>query len=203
MKGKKMGEQKITVVIVDDEPIVRMDLREMLEFHGYDVVGEAKDGFDAVAVCKEIHPELVFMDIKMPLLDGISAARILFEEKLAETVILLTAYSTKEYVENAVESGISGYLVKPVDGNALVPAIEMARAKSAEIRRLQKELDKMTRRLDDRILLEQAKGWLMESRKCTEDDAYRLLRKISQEKNLSMRRVAEYILYSKKRKNER
>ncbi len=198
-----MGEQKITVVIVDDEPIVRMDLREMLEFHGYDVVGEAKDGFDAVAVCKEIHPELVFMDIKMPLLDGISAARILFEEKLAETVILLTAYSTKEYVENAVESGISGYLVKPVDGNALVPAIEMARAKSAEIRRLQKELDKMTRRLDDRILLEQAKGWLMESRKCTEDDAYRLLRKISQEKNLSMRRVAEYILYSKKRKNER
>ena len=97
-----MGEQKITVVIVDDEPIVRMDLREMLEFHGYDVVGEAKDGFDAVAVCKEIHPELVFMDIKMPLLDGISAARILFEEKLAETVILLTAYSTKEYVENAV-----------------------------------------------------------------------------------------------------
>ena len=193
-----MDKDKITVVIVDDEPIVRMDLREMLEARGYEVLAEAKDGFSAISVCKEMHPDLVFMDIKMPILDGISASKILLEEGFAETVILLTAYSMKEYVDRAVESGIGGYLVKPIDANVLVPAIEMARAKSRETRDLKKELDKMKKRLDDRIVLEQAKGWLMEKRGISEEDAYIMIRKISQTKNLSMRQVSEYILYSKK-----
>lgn len=193
-----MDKEKITVVIVDDEPIVRMDLREMLEARGYKVLADAKDGFGAISVCKELRPDLVFMDIKMPILDGISASKILLEEGFTETVILLTAYSMKEYVDNAVESGISGYLVKPIEANALVPAIEMARAKGRETKGLKKELDKVKKRLDDRIVLEQAKGWLMEKKGLSEDDAYTMIRKISQTKNFSMRQVSEYILYNKK-----
>lgn len=192
-----MNNEITTVVIVDDEPIVRMDLKEMLESKGYSVVAEARDGFDAIAECKKHSPEIVFMDIKMPMMDGLSAARVIHEEGLAQTIIVLTAYSGKEYVDNAVESGVSGYLVKPISENLLVPTIELAVSRSREIKSLKKELEKVSQRLDSRIILDQAKGWLMQSQNLSESEAYGVIRKISQDKNISMRQVAEYILYSK------
>ncbi len=192
-----MNNEITTVVIVDDEPIVRMDLKEMLESKGYSVVAEARDGFDAIAECKKHNPEIVFMDIKMPMMDGLSAARVIHEEGLAQTIIVLTAYSGKEYVDNAVESGVSGYLVKPISENLLVPTIELAVSRSREIKSLKKELEKVSQRLDSRIILDQAKGWLMQSQNLSESEAYGVIRKISQDKNISMRQVAEYILYSK------
>lgn len=125
-----MCKDGIRVVIADDEPITRMDLKELLSEEGYQVVGEAADGFDAVEACKQSRPDLVLMDIKMPLLDGLSAAKILFEENLADTVMMLTAYSEREFVDEAKHIGVAGYLVKPIDEKSLVPSIELAVARS-------------------------------------------------------------------------
>lgn len=129
-----MCKDGIRVVIADDEPITRMDLKELLSEEGYQVVGEAADGFDAVEACKQSRPDLVLMDIKMPLLDGLSAAKILFEENLADTVMMLTAYSEREFVDEAKHIGVAGYLVKPIDEKSLVPSIELAVARSKDMK---------------------------------------------------------------------
>lgn len=189
-----MEKDKIRVVIIDDEPITRMDLREIMEEKGYQVLGEAADGFDAIELCKEHFPDLVLMDICMPLLDGLSAAKVIHEEHLADTVVLLTAYSEREYIDGAKESGVSGYLVKPIDEKSLVPSIELAVARSREMNRLRKETEQVSRRLENRILIERAKGYLMTSNHMSEQKAYEHIRTISQIKNISMRRVAEIIL---------
>ena len=118
-----MKKSEIRIVIVDDEPIIRMDLKEILESRGYQVVGEAADGFDAVELCRTHVPDLVLLDIKMPLMDGLSAAQIIHEQGLAGSIVFLTAYSDSSYIEGAKTSGVSGYLVKPVDEKALVPCI--------------------------------------------------------------------------------
>ena len=184
----------IRVVIADDEPITRMDIKEMLEGVGYEVISEAADGFDAVEACKKHHPELVIMDIKMPLLDGIAAARIINEEMLADTVIVLTAYSEKNFVEQAKAVGADGYLVKPIEERALIPSIELAMARSAEMKRLRIDMKKVTERLENRVLIEKAKGRIMADNNMTEQEAYDYIRKLSLEKALSMRRVAEIIM---------
>ena len=189
-----MDKNKIRVVIIDDEPITRMDLREIMEGEGYQVLGEAADGFDAIELCKEHLPDLVLMDICMPLLDGLSAAKVIYEERLADTVVLLTAYSEREYIDGAKESGVSGYLVKPIDEKSLVPSIELAVARSREMNRLRKESEKVSKRLENRILIERAKGQLMTCNYMSEPEAYEHIRTISQTKNISMRRVAEIIL---------
>jgi len=186
--------KSLRVLIAEDEPITRMDLREMLEHSGYEVVGEAGDGFDALELCKTVRPDLVLMDIKMPLLDGLSAGRIVLEEKLCDAVILLTAYSERGFIEQAKEIGISGYLVKPVDEKALVPSIELAVARSLEVKRLKNDIEKVSERLENRSIIEKAKGVLMAREKMNEQDAYEYIRKISCAKNISMRRVAEIIL---------
>ncbi len=189
-----MDTNALRVVIADDEPITRMDLKEILESKGYQVVGQAADGFDAVEVCKKVKPDLVLMDIKMPLLDGLSAARIVFDEGLADTVILLTAYSEKEFIDKAKEIGVGGYLVKPVDEKSIIPNIELAVARSRELRKLRRDMEKVSRRLEDRGVIERAKGIVMSRDNLTEQEAYDYIRKISQAKNVSMRRVAEIIL---------
>lgn len=189
-----MENNKIRVVIIDDEPITRMDLREIMEGEGYQVLGEAADGFDAIELCKEHLPDLVLMDICMPLLDGLSTAKVIYEERLADTIVLLTAYSEREYIDGAKECGISGYLVKPIDEKSLVPSIELAVARSREMNRLRKESEKVAKRLENRILIERAKGYLMTCNHMSEPEAYEHIRTISQKKSLSMRRVAEIIL---------
>ena len=151
-----MCKDGIRVVIADDEPITRMDLKELLSEEGYQVVGEAADGFDAVEACKQSRPDLVLMDIKMPLLDGLSAAKILFEENLADTVMMLTAYSEREFVDEAKHIGVAGYLVKPIDEKSLVPSIELAVARSKDMRKLRKDMEKVSERLENRSIIEKA-----------------------------------------------
>ena len=184
----------IRVVIADDEPITKMDLNELLSEAGYEVVGEASDGFDAVELCRQKHHDLVLMDIKMPLLDGLSAAKIIHSEQLAETVMMMTAYSEREFVEQAKECGVGGYLVKPIDEKSLIPNIEVAVNRSREIGKLRKDIEKVNGRLESRAVIEKAKGLLMEQEHFTEQEAYDYIRRLSQTKHLSMKRVAEIIL---------
>lgn len=189
-----MEKAKLRVVIADDEPITRMDIKEILESAGYNVVDEATDGFDAVEVCKKHHPDLVLMDVKMPLLNGLSAAQIVMDEELADTVIVLTAYSESGFIEEAKSVGVAGYLVKPIDEKSLVPSIELAVARSKDLKKLRRDMEKVSERLENRSIIEKAKGLVMEEQKCSEQAAYDYIRKISLEKKLSMRRVAELIL---------
>ena len=189
-----MEKDGISVVIADDEPISRMDLKELLSEGGYTVLSEVSDGFDAVEQCKLYHPDLVILDIKMPFLDGISAAKIIYEEELADTIIMLTAYSEREFVEQAKGYGVSGYLVKPIDEKSLVPSIELAVARSRELKRLRKDMAKVSERLESRSVIEKAKGIIMQEQGMTEQEAYDYIRKLSLDKHLSMRRVAEIIL---------
>lgn len=189
-----MEKGGISVVIADDEPISRMDLKELLSEGGYTVLSEVSDGFDAVEQCKLYHPDLVILDIKMPFLDGISAAKIIYEEELADTIIMLTAYSEREFVEQAKGYGVSGYLVKPIDEKSLVPSIELAVARSRELKRLRKDMAKVSERLESRSVIEKAKGVIMQEQSMTEQEAYDYIRKLSLDKHLSMRRVAEIIL---------
>ena len=189
-----MSSEGIRVVIADDEPITRMDRKELLTGEGYQVVGEAADGFDAVEACKQTRPDLVLMDVKMPLLDGLSAARIVYEEGLADTVMMLTAYSERAFVEQAKDVGAAGYLVKPIDEKSLIPSIELAVARSRDMKKLRKDMQKVSERLENRSVIEKAKGQIMDREGMSEQDAYDYIRKLSQTKNLSMRRVAEIIL---------
>lgn len=189
-----MGKDGISVAIADDEPISRMDLKELLTEGGYTVLSEVSDGFDAVEQCKLYHPDLVILDIKMPFLDGISAAKIIYEEDLADTIIMLTAYSEREFIDQAKGCGVSGYLVKPIDEKSLVPSIELALARSQELKRLRKDMEKVSERLKSRSVIEKAKGIIMQEQGMTEQEAYDYIRKLSLDKHLSMRRVAEIIL---------
>lgn len=189
-----MANPALRIVIADDEPITRMDLKEFLEERGYSVLGEATDGFDAIKMCKKIKPDLVLMDIKMPLLDGLSAARILQQEQIGATIVLLTAYSERKFIDSAKEIGVSGYLVKPIDEKSIIPCIELAVARSREMQKLQKDIAKVEERLESRSIIEKAKGKIMERNGLCEQEAYDFIRKLSLTKNLSMRRVAEIIL---------
>lgn len=181
------------VIIADDESIIRMDLREMLSSMGYLVVGEAGDGVSAVNLAREIRPDLVIMDIKMPDLDGIAAARILTEERIAP-VLLLTAFSQQELVEGAKEAGVVGYIVKPFRESELTPAIEIALARFREFRALEKEAANLRDTLETRKLVERAKGILMDSQGLKEADAFRKIQKLSMNTRKSMREIAEAIL---------
>lgn len=182
------------VIIADDEPIIRMDIKEILEKAGHQVIAEAADGFDAVESCRKEHPELVIMDVKMPLLDGLMAAQIIAEEGLAEAIVLLTAYCNREFVDEAKRIGVCGYFVKPVDERTFLPGLEIAIERNQEMRKLQKECETMTKRLEARTVVEQAKGVIMSKRGISEQEAYDYIRNISRMKNISMKRVAEIIL---------
>ncbi len=189
-----MVKEGIKVIVVDDEPITRMDLKEILEGKGCNVLGEAADGFDAVELCRKLKPDLVLMDIKMPFLDGLSAAKIINEEGLAEAVILLTAYNEKEFIEGAKRNGVSGYLVKPIDEKSLMPNIELAIARSLEIKKLRKDFMEVTNQLESRKIIEKAKGKIMSQSGLSEQDSYNYIRNLSKKKDISMKRVAEIIL---------
>lgn len=185
-----------TIVIADDEPIARMDIREILEGAGYAVLGEVSDGFDAVEMCRKHKPDLVLMDIKMPLLDGLKASRVIRDEKTAGGILLLTAYSDKEFVGQATDVGVMGYLVKPVKEESLLPMVEVAVAKGAEIARLEGEMQKVRGQLEGRKVVERAKGVLMKTCHLSEEAAYNRLRKLSMDKRCSMKEIAGVIVLS-------
>jgi response regulator NasT len=181
------------VVIADDESVIRMDLKEMLQSLGYIVVGESGDGESAVNLARELKPDLVIMDIKMPGTDGIQAAQILTEERVAP-VLLLTAFSQTELIERAKTAGVVGYIVKPFREGELVPAIEVAMARFREFRELETEIGDLKETLETRKLIERAKGILMDSQGLKEAEAFRKIQKLSMNSRKSMKEVAEAIV---------
>ena len=185
----------LRIVIADNESIIRMDLKEMLEEAGHTVVGEAVNGQKAVELAKKYRPDLVIMDVKMPNMDGITAAKLISAEKLAP-VLLLTAFSQKEIVEKAKESGVLAYLVKPVKEANLFPAIEIALSRFGEMQELEKELEDLKHSLETRKILDRAKGILMDAHHLNESEAFRRIQQYRMAKRISIREVAEAIIHA-------
>jgi two-component system, response regulator PdtaR len=181
------------VLIAEDEALIRLDLKEMLEEEGYEVVAEVGDGQQAVDRATELAPDLVILDIQMPVLDGLSAAEQIASARIAP-VIVLTAFSQRELVERARDAGAMAYLVKPFSKNDLVPAIEVARGRFAEMAALDGEVRTLQERLAARQVVEKAKGRLMAERGMTEPDAFRWLQRTAMDERTSMKALAERIL---------
>ncbi len=181
------------MVIAEDEALIRLDLKEMLEEEGYAVVAEAGDGESAVKLAMEQRPDLVILDVKMPILDGISAAEQIVSQRIAPCLIL-TAFSQRDLVERARDAGAMAYLVKPFTKSDLVPAIEMAVSRHEEIAALEREVGTLSDRLETRKLVERAKGLLMERHGWSEPQAFRWIQKASMDRRLSMRQVAQIVV---------
>lgn len=181
------------VVIAEDEALIRLDLKEMLEEDGYTVVGEAGDGETAIALAAEHRPDLVILDIKMPVLDGLSAAERIAAERIAP-VVILTAFSQRELVERARDAGAMAYLVKPFSKAELVPAMEMATSRYAELTTLEAEVSDLQERLETRKLVDRAKGLLQSQHSLSEPEAFRWIQKNSMDRRLTMRTVAETVI---------
>jgi AmiR/NasT family two-component response regulator len=182
-----------TVVIAEDETLIRMDLAEMLGEEGYDVVGQAADGARAIELATELRPDLVILDVKMPVLDGIAAAEAIARDRIAP-VVILTAFSQRELVERARDAGAMAYLVKPFTQSDLVPAIEMAVSRYAELAQLEAEVGDLTERLETRKAVDRAKGILQQQLGLSESEAFRWIQKTAMDLRLSMREVAEGVV---------
>ena len=181
------------ILIAEDETIIRLDLKQLLERAGYDVVAEAKDGEEAVALARSAEPELAILDVKMPKLDGIEAARRILEERPVP-IVMLTAYGQQELVARAVEAGVFGYLVKPFREQDLLPAIAAARARHEELQALRAEAESLADALAARKVIEQAKGLLMEKEQLSEGEAFARLRKASQASGRPLKAIAEAVV---------
>lgn len=191
-----------TVVIVDDEPIVRMDLSGMLEDIGFQVVGEAGDGFDAVEVCRSHQPDIVLMDVKMPVFDGLTAAETIFLEDLAKSIVLLTAYGDKGVIERAKQAGVTGYLMKPVDQKLLLPTLEVAFAQGERLRQSRQETQKIQRQLEETRLVRQAQTILAKNENVSESKAYQMMRQMSMDKRISMGQLAKAIIEQERKTDD-
>jgi two-component system, response regulator PdtaR len=189
----KTSSTATRVVVAEDEALIRMDLVEMLSEEGYDVVGEAGDGEAAVALTSELKPDLVVMDVKMPKMDGISAAEQIASRRIAP-VVMLTAFSQRDLVDRARQAGAMAYVVKPFGKADLIPAIEIARARFAEITAVEAEVEDLTERLESRKAVDRAKGMLQTGLGLTEPEAFRWIQKTAMDLRKSMREVAEGVI---------
>jgi response regulator NasT len=187
------GSTARRVLIAEDEALIRLDLKEMLEEEGYVVVGEAADGEQAIDLSRKLEPDLVILDVKMPVLDGISAAERITEEGIAP-VVMLTAFSQRELVERAVDAGAMAYLVKPFAKSDLLPAIEVAVSRHQQLRALAAEVADLSDRLETRKLLDRAKGLLQSTAGMSEPAAFRWIQKTSMDRRTSMRVVAQAVV---------
>jgi response regulator NasT len=187
------SEGRLRVVVAEDEALIRLDLAEMLAEVGYEVVGQASDGERAVELVKEHRPDVVIMDVKMPVLDGISAAEQIGKERIAP-VIMLTAFSQKELVERARDAGVMAYIVKPFTQADLAPAVDIATSRWAELKALEGEIADLGERLETRKAVDRAKGILMTRLKLSEADAFRWIQKTAMDRRLGMREVAEAVI---------
>ena len=181
------------VVIAEDETLIRMDLAEMLGEEGYDVVGQAGDGARAVELAEELRPDLVIVDVKMPVLDGIAAAERIAGQRIAP-VVILTAFSQRELVERARDAGAMAYLVKPFTKSDLVPAIEMAVSRFSELDALEREVADLNERLETRKAVDRAKGVLQKELGISEPEAFRWIQKTAMDLRLSMRQVSDGVV---------
>ena len=184
------------IIVVDDEPITRMDICEILREANYDVVAEAGDGFDAIEQSKKYNPDFVIMDVKMPILDGLKAAKVITDQKLSRGIVLLTAYSNKEFIEEAKNIGIIGYIVKPIDEKSFIPNLEIIFNKQEEFEKLEKKYLKTSQKLEDRKKIDIAKSILMKTRNFTENEAYEYIRTLSMNKRCDMGKIANIIILS-------
>ena len=180
------------VLVAEDDAIIRLDLREMLQEEGFEVL-EAGDGAAAVALARAERPDLILLDVKMPVMDGLTAARQLSEERIAP-IVILTAYSQRELVEQAAQAGAMAYLVKPFQKHDLLPAIEIARGRYEQIAALEDEVGDLTERLEARKIIDRAKGRLMDEGSLTEADAFRLLQRAAMSRRIPMREAAQMVL---------
>jgi response regulator NasT len=189
----QQGQRRTRVVIAEDEALIRMDLAEMLADEGYDVVGQAADGQQAVELAERERPDLVILDVKMPVLDGIAAAERIAGQRIAP-VVMLTAFSQRDLVERARDAGAMAYLVKPFSQSDLAPAIEMAVSRFAEISALEAEVTDLQDRLETRKAVERAKVVLQRDLGLSEPDAFRWIQKTAMDLRLTMRQVAEGVI---------
>jgi response regulator NasT len=192
-EAQQAGTERRRVLIAEDEALIRLDLAEMLVEEGYDVVGEAGDGETAVRLAEELKPDLVILDIKMPIMDGLAAAEKIAVARLAP-VVILTAFSQRDLVERARAAGAMAYLVKPFQKSDLVPAIEIALSRFGEITSLESEVASLAERLETRKVVERAKGRLMTTYGMTEPQAFKWIQRTAMDHRMTMRDVAERIL---------
>lgn len=183
----------LRILVAEDEAIIRLDLAEMLTEAGHDVVGQANNGEQAVELTKELRPDIVIMDVKMPVMDGITAAEAIGKERICP-VVMLTAFSQKELVERARDAGVMAYIVKPFTPKDVIPAIDIARSRWAEIEALEAEVADMGERLETRKAVDRAKGILMTKLKISEADAFRWIQKTAMDRRMGMREVADAVV---------
>ena len=191
-----MKKKNINIVIADDESLIRMDLKEILEENGYNVIGEAKNGREVIELCEKLTPDLLILDIKMPELDGLETLKIINSSTNYPKfpVIMLTAYSQSELVEQAVSLGVFAYIVKPIKEHDLLPSIDITIARAKEMNLIQKEVGKLRETIEVRKLVEKAKGLLMNKYYINEADAFRMIQKISMDTRIPMKEVAEKVI---------
>lgn len=181
-------------VIVDDDPITRMDLTDILTRAGFAVAGQGVDGFDAIELCRTHSPELVLMDIRMPVFDGLDATKTVVRENLAGCVVILSAFNDADFIARAKDFGVAGYVVKPADERTLLPAIEIALAQSGRYRAVREENRNMRRRLDDKNIVDRAKAILAAKNGTGESEAYAALRKTAMNRSLSIADIARSVV---------
>lgn len=191
-----------TAIVVDDEPVTRIDFAEILQENDYSVVGQGSDGFDAIELCRNYRPDLVLMDIKMPVFDGLNASESIIKEGLAKCVILLTAHCDKEFIKRAKEIGISGYLVKPIEEHTLLSTVEIALSQCERYDNVVEELYKTKQKLEEKSIIDQAKAIISKREGIAESEAFRFIQKMSMDKQNSMYNISKMIVENSSGRNK-
>lgn len=185
---------KSSIVIAEDDPIIRMDILEILKEEGYNIIGEASDGIEAINLCKEKKPDILILDIKMPLVTGLQVSKVIKEEKLDICIIILTAYNVEEYIDIASKNQIMGYLLKPIKEGPFLSQLRLIYKNYEEKKFLKEEVNIERNKLKDRKAIEKAKGIVMETYNMTENEAYKKIRSFSMEKRISMLEISKIIV---------